>query len=237
VGSGVPRPGSSRRPREKWTPSPAPWEPAEGRGEEPRFQATQRHPGSFDGSTVRAAGRKADLGARSTPEPLRAFGCFAVRQGCPPRSEQASRASCRSLVGSWRSAERELDSQPGNRCSAARGLRWPPSALDTPTGGVTRRSWACSDLTLVSRSRTNAFGLPEAFADRRRPRSWNAGTRSCGPVGSDPKKGVRGKSVRARSRRKMPTHRVAGDPKRVKRHEARHSPGSRAKARRARQAT
>jgi hypothetical protein len=49
---------------------------------------------------------------------------------------------------------------------------------------------------------------------------------------------VKGKPVRARSRSKTPTPPVNfGDPKRVKRHEARHSPVFRAKAREDRKAT
>jgi hypothetical protein len=129
---GVLRPGLPRCAREKWTQfAPAPLESAKGRGEESRFRAVCRYPGSFDGLTVRAAGRRRASGQGASeslswlPERVRA------RQGYPLRFEQASRASCRSLVGSGRPAERELDSQPGNRCSAARGLRWPTPAPNT----------------------------------------------------------------------------------------------------------
>jgi hypothetical protein len=85
-------------------------------------------------------------------------------------------ASCRCLVESGRPVKRELDSQPGNRCFAARGLRWPAPALNTLVRGITGRQWVCSTFTLVA----EADGWPpvrrKPLGGRRRSGSWNAGT-------------------------------------------------------------
>jgi hypothetical protein len=167
----------------------------------------------------RSRGRsKAGLGTRGVPVPLRAIGSPRSPTRVPASdSEQASRASCRSLVESRRPARRELDSQPGNRCLAARS----PS----PVRGETRRSRVCSTFTLAAESRRAASGSPVVVRRSKALRAVKRRHRSCGPAGSGSKRSVRGKPVRVRRRKNTPTHRAnAGDPKRVKRHEARHSP-------------
>jgi hypothetical protein len=135
-------------------------------------------------------------------------------------SEQASRASCRSLVESGRPVKRELDSQPGNRCFAA---RWPsmvgasaqPAGVrgNGPPPGVL-------DLHVGCRSRRAAFGSPDAARRQKALRVVKCRHRSCGPAGSDSLGSVRGKPVRTRSRDNTPPPRAnLGDPKRLKRHE------------------
>jgi hypothetical protein len=158
--------------------------------------------------------------------PLRAIGRAAVRQGCPPLiSSRPLALFARSLVGSGRPVKRELDSQPGNRCFAARGLRWPTSALNTLARGVTGRSSGVLDLHVGCRSRRRASGSPGAHRRWKALRVVECRHRSCGPAGSGSPRSVRGKSVRALGRNNTPTHRTNfGDPKRVKRHEARRSP-------------
>jgi hypothetical protein len=180
-------------------------------GEESRFRPAGRHSGSFDDLTVRAAGRRAGLGARSVLKPLRVFG----RRACPTRvpaldSSRPLALHCRSLVGSRRPVERELDSQPGNRCSAARGLRWPAQALNTPACGVPCRSRVCSTFTSVAevgvrfsihRSRSTTEGaLDRANAG---PFMWSGGKRSA--------RGVRRESVFLERRSKRPAHLASPD--------------------------
>jgi hypothetical protein len=124
---------------------------------------------------------------------------------------------CRSLVGSGRPVERELDSQPGNRCSAARGLRWPAQALDTPACGAPCRSRVCSTFTLVAEvgarfSIRRSRSAMEGALDRGRPAPfmWSGGKRSA--------RGVRRESVFAERRSKRPAR--LGNPDDLKRVEA-----------------
>jgi hypothetical protein len=110
------------------------------------------------------------------PGPLRVFlVALSSDTGVRFRFEQASRAPRAGLVGSERPAERELDSQPGNRCSAARR----PSLADAdPSGtarGVTGRSRVCSTFTFVADSR-RALPVRRTLAERRRSGSPSAGT-------------------------------------------------------------
>jgi hypothetical protein len=173
---------------------------------------------------------KAGLGARGRSMPLRAIDPHAVRQGCPPPiPSRPLGPRARSLVESGRPVERELDSQPGNRCSAARGLRWPtPASNSRPARGVTGRSRVCSTFTSVAEvgerylvcsrsswSRPRRNGGPSSSEETRLGRTapthrWKAlriverRFRSCGPAGNDPRRSVRGKPVRVRSRSNMP---------------------------------
>jgi hypothetical protein len=131
---------------------------------------------------------------------------------------------CRSLVGSGRPVERELDSQPGNRCSTARGLQWPAQALDTPACGAAWRSRVCSTFTSVGRKSARGSDSSELLGDRRRPGSWKAGTihvvrREAVRSGRQKRVGFRGALVE-----KADTPRKPDDRKRAPRHEARRPP-------------
>jgi hypothetical protein len=159
--------------------------------------------------------------------------------------------------------EREFDSQPGDRCSAARGLWWPtPAPNSRPARGVTGRSRVCSTFTSVaevherclarsrsswSRPRRNEGPSP---SEETRPgrtaltHGWKAlwvferRYRSCGPAGNDPKWSVKGKlGSRVESEQNTASHANTRDPKRVKRHETRHSPAPAGESPRDRKAT
>lgn len=121
-------------------------------------------------------------------------------KGARSRSEQASRASCRSLVGSERPVERELDSQPGNRFSTARGplegrhRRFKTAGVrgNASLPGVLDLHVGCRRRRLVFSDHTAAEGAP----DRRRPAPFmrSGGKRS--------ERSVRRESVRAGRGRK-----------------------------------
>jgi hypothetical protein len=97
----------------------------------------------------------------------------------------------------------------------------------TSAGGVTGRSRVCSTFTSV------AEVAPWAFDSSGPRKRWKAlrvverRHRSCGPAGSDPKRSVQRKAGScAESEQNAASRANLGDPKRVKRHEARLSPAS-----------
>jgi hypothetical protein len=151
---------------------------------------------------------------------------------CPTRvsasdSEQASRASCRSLVELGRPAERELDSQPGNRRFAARR----PSMVIASV--LTRRARGNGplpgvlDLHVGCRRRRAVSGLPGPSAAEGAPgRGMPAPFMRSGGKWLERER-QRKAGLRAESEQYAGSPRRLGDPKRVKRHEARHSPSSR----------
>jgi hypothetical protein len=154
-------------------------------------------------------GQKASLGARGQAMPLRAIGCHAVRQGCPPPIPS------RPLVPraeAWSSrGDRQSGSSTPNRVTGAlppAGLRWPSVGAHTPRAGKRAAPRVCSIFTLV------------AEADGRFPACRNPSAAEGAPGRGMPvpfmrsgwkrlEGSVRGKLVRARRRNNKPAHRAS----------------------------
>lgn len=196
-------------------------EPAKGRGEEPRFRAARRHPGSFDGLTVRAVGRKAGLGTRGRSMPLRAIGRHVVRQGCPPPIPSRPLVPrARSLVESGRPVKRELDSQPGNRCFAARSAFDGRRQRSTRWRAGQRAATGCARPSRWLQKPTRSF----RFAGRCSAAEGAPGREMPAPfMRSGGKRLARERQRKAGSHSESEQHAASranlGDPKRVKRHE------------------
>jgi hypothetical protein len=141
-------------------------------------RGSERRKGTWVRSTVLPFARRAEGEPRGTRSGDASPGNRLPR--CPTRvpasdSEQASRASCRSLVESGRPVERELDSQPGNRRSAARRPSLAKRRCSHAACGETGRSRVCSIFTLVAEADGR---FPACRGPRRLKalRSRNAGT-------------------------------------------------------------
>lgn len=216
--------GCCRRAREKWTPSFGSVGAGEGPREKPRFRAARRHPGSFDDRAVRAVDRRRASGRGTKPVLLRAAVRFAARQGCPlpiPSRPLAHHAEAWSGRG-----DRQSGSSTPNRVTGAlppAGLRWPGAGAHTSRAGK-RAAPGCARSSRCCRSRRAVSGSLELPGGGKALRIVKRRHRSCGPAGS----GSPGASEENRFAREVGAirrlPRELGDPKRVKRHEARHSP-------------
>lgn len=137
-----------------------------------------------------------------------------VTGACRPRPSMADRP-------------RELRRRAGRR--AAPGCARPSRRLQKSMSGAWsarfRPGRGLGETSNLASGEENSFARKASTQRCKAPRVAQCRNRSCGPAASDPKRGVRGKPVRARSRNNTPSPaRTQGDPKRVKRHEARHSP-------------
>jgi hypothetical protein len=126
----------------------------------------------------------------------------------------------RSLVESGRPVKRELDSQPGNRCFAARSTFDGRRQRSTRWCAGQRAATGCARPSRWLQKPTGSFRFSGAARRQKALRVVKRRHRSCGPAGSGSLGSVRGKPVRSRSRNNTPPPRAnLGDPKRVKRHE------------------
>jgi hypothetical protein len=177
-----------------------------------KSRGSERCEGTRVRSTASPFARQVEGGPRGTRQADASPGYRPPR--CPTRVpasdfEQATRASCRSLVESGRPAKRELDSQPGNRRFAARRPSMAKRRRSHAACAGKRAAPGCARPSRWLQKPTGGFPVRRKAARRSKAlRAVERRYRSCGPAGSGSLGSVRGKPVRARSRSNMPPHDV-----------------------------